>query len=1421
MTGGILQVAAKGVQDIYLTGDPNITFFKTVYRRHTNFSRVELDLNFTNRLDFGKEGYSRIEHYGDLLHRLFLVIKLPKIDISFRSLTVGEVQALLAQYGIVWNTTKDPSEIFTEDDYKEVQRLVGIKRVQLQVENTQILEPAIASLTNPGEFYPDVWRRNNPDYAVEFDSNGKLIDSNGNGISDASEKYLNDIITSFIEKDPYNLQYQIINAHDKDVLANNLELINSVELQNIMLQEFINYAVGFSESFKNDDNLRFLYNVDTANYSATGSLTQTNSNTIFRSGVAATYPDTSYQELDAYKIFDVTLNNNNRIVTSTSDIQNLKTILMNNIRYGLIKNVKLMKNIYASLLDYSAIPNDPTVDQSKFIFYKLYPVITPGQPVYQTNSSFQTTSLRTNPVTILNDNFSTDFALAPEPNEPTNVSHPFSVAINTSVNSNNGTFHTGNVTLFNSTTFTPYFNDILTLWSDLDINTNSNTPGTQLPFPDLMYFMNYIWLNMTEDIPTAVDEYLSDLYDGQGKRADKRASENGGVASPNTITNVDINNIVNYLNLTIKPVILSVIKPKITDSLNYSIARALNDNGFKTRTGATGDILLLGFVLPGITTVVTNTESGGLGNLTIPEYIIKKYETALDDITPLIPNTFSSVSATLTRRQVYTQYIIPRLKQNVYKLFYTDFANIPTYTTYQSQNNNMYSDRFFQINKLGVSTFVAHDAQSTIWNYIFSQVVNNYNNLFNNFTLGYNYYINSVGVELLSYLIEISNTDLGFDITINPTPIYDYYRNIFDYKGKVDVNSTAEIPTYLDAKLLILQNLITNYDNNRNLLDMRNIILQRSLYYFQQFLIIIGDLTNTLEAGGNGTYMHVPHPGAGDIVLDTQSLLTGTMSPYPQTNATDIVLQMREIANTFFSTGGRSNPDDNPYNPITQTDLYNNWILYGGPYDPITQPNKYALWQKYKGTFNGNYQKNLYARNPPDQQLPRPGPQMGIFDWLYNSSDGIPTELFNYISQIDITFNGFSFEPDVYAFMISYIIQSSSIVSVLPSLAGRLVNDTHANVLNYYQTKLDENNKTIEALQGGGDSTSLFGKLEQSLSGKDLAKFAWIKKIGHYIIDQIWFKIDDQIIDKHYGEWLEVWHELSGRFKKKEKGYNTLIGNVADVYSYNTQIKNPYELVIPLQFWFTRNIGLSLPILALHNSDVRLYVKLKSFDDISFYDDFTTFRNKPKLKCNLLAEYIYVDDDERNKIATSKLEYIIDTLQYNGDIEVNKNSFNEEGLIESITRFKNPCKEIVWMLQRKDFINGSLLNREKLWYVYSYNTNGTINPIDNAKIKFNSRDREIFKKIEYYNYIQPYEKHYADSGTGVNVYSFSLNPESIQPEGSANMSRIDDTSIEFDLKPDVKNDIIANNIIFRLPIYALTMNVLRIFSGLAGLVFEQ
>ena len=77
-----MQLVAYGAQDIYLTGNPQITFFKVVYRRHTNFSMESIKQIFNGTPDFGEEVNINIQRNADLVHKMYLQVKLPSIDIS-------------------------------------------------------------------------------------------------------------------------------------------------------------------------------------------------------------------------------------------------------------------------------------------------------------------------------------------------------------------------------------------------------------------------------------------------------------------------------------------------------------------------------------------------------------------------------------------------------------------------------------------------------------------------------------------------------------------------------------------------------------------------------------------------------------------------------------------------------------------------------------------------------------------------------------------------------------------------------------------------------------------------------------------------------------------------------------------------------------------------------------------------------------------------------------------------------------------------------------------------------------------------------------------------------------------------------------------------------------------------------------------
>lgn len=83
MAGGLLQLVAYGAQDIYLTGSPQITFWKMVYRRCTNFAVQSIEQTFNGEADFGKKVICTVARSGDLINQVFVEVELPALQTSY------------------------------------------------------------------------------------------------------------------------------------------------------------------------------------------------------------------------------------------------------------------------------------------------------------------------------------------------------------------------------------------------------------------------------------------------------------------------------------------------------------------------------------------------------------------------------------------------------------------------------------------------------------------------------------------------------------------------------------------------------------------------------------------------------------------------------------------------------------------------------------------------------------------------------------------------------------------------------------------------------------------------------------------------------------------------------------------------------------------------------------------------------------------------------------------------------------------------------------------------------------------------------------------------------------------------------------------------------------------------------------------
>jgi hypothetical protein len=197
------------------------------------------------------------------------------------------------------------------------------------------------------------------------------------------------------------------------------------------------------------------------------------------------------------------------------------------------------------------------------------------------------------------------------------------------------------------------------------------------------------------------------------------------------------------------------------------------------------------------------------------------------------------------------------------------------------------------------------------------------------------------------------------------------------------------------------------------------------------------------------------------------------------------------------------------------------------------------------------------------------------------------------------------------------------------------------------------------------------------LKGVDTQTTAWgyVNRLGHAMINECKVEIGGSKIDEQYGDWLNIWYELTHKVGQ-ERGYAKMIGDVEHLTEVSTAAKRPYQLYIPLQFWFNRNNGLALPLIALQYHDVRVTVEFRSANTLVNHQGSTAPTTLPSMQdCYLLIDYVYLDSEERKRFAQASHEYLIEQLQFTGSETLNSSN-NKYRL-----NFNHPSKYLVWAAQ--------------------------------------------------------------------------------------------------------------------------------------------
>jgi hypothetical protein len=419
---------------------------------------------------------------------------------------------------------------------------------------------------------------------------------------------------------------------------------------------------------------------------------------------------------------------------------------------------------------------------------------------------------------------------------------------------------------------------------------------------------------------------------------------------------------------------------------------------------------------------------------------------------------------------------------------------------------------------------------------------------------------------------------------------------------------------------------------------------------------------------------------------------------------------------------------------------------------------------------------------------------------------------------------------------IKYLLNTSDIYS---STAGYLLTDTSNNtvIAKILKTSEISINSSIKTQQ------YFYNKYRTSLDQYNLElkynlKFNWNNNLAHNIIEYIDVYIGGEFIDRTEGEFLELYNQLTLKTYLEET-YNKMIGNIPEMITYDENIKPMYTLYLPLQFWFTKNIGSAYPIIASQHYDIIIKIKFKNINlcgTIQNLENYTyTLEDlwndkKYNLICYLLCDYIFLDTLERRKFAQSSHEYLIETVQ---------SDYNLINTIDYTHRIdmKHPCKEFIFFFQKEVYRTDTTGYNINIFTNYSADINQSEYSMINCSLSLNGFDKvnKFIGTPEFYNLIQPYSRHTKIPTNGVYVYSNALVPEEIQPSGTLNLSRIKNILFTFLLnenmfsykKSDINPDIVVNSINDKtlttevyFKIYAICYNVLRIKNGIAGLAFS-
>jgi hypothetical protein len=303
----------------------------------------------------------------------------------------------------------------------------------------------------------------------------------------------------------------------------------------------------------------------------------------------------------------------------------------------------------------------------------------------------------------------------------------------------------------------------------------------------------------------------------------------------------------------------------------------------------------------------------------------------------------------------------------------------------------------------------------------------------------------------------------------------------------------------------------------------------------------------------------------------------------------------------------------------------------------------------------------------------------------------------------------------------------------------------------------------------------------------------WTDTFGYAIFSQpVELLINGVIVDRLYPACMDMLNELTSSSKKKGLDQMILKSDIYRSTLYNST--RDVELMIPLDFWFTKQYNMALPLVSMMNQEIKLNFYFKPFTQMINYDGNIEPIEVNIIDSNLFVEYIYLDDLILQQFTTQSHQYLINQIVYHGDEYISSG----QTLYSTKIDFKNPCKEILFACI--DTANLEINNH------FNYSRQDEKSFVSQIGLLLDNKHRyDDFKPESIFRQFYPNNVHTVITQKHFYTLPFSLECDTNQPQGSLNLSRFDNVLLSLKLN--------ENNPRTLLKVFGMVYNIVTIQNG--------